>query len=325
MRRNIFARALPLVSLTLLLSGCATTYTNPVIRADVPDPTIIRDGQTYYAAATTNNRPGGVYPRFVSTDLVNWTPSGYIFDQRPSWAKGDFWAPELFQHNGKTYCYYTARAKSDNISCIGVATADRPDGAFTDHGPLVRWTNEAIDSYVFEDGGQLYIIWKAYGLQPRPIELLAQRLTDDGLHLVGEPFTLLTDTENIGMEGACVFHRGDYYYILYAARDCCSPKSDYEVRVARSRAFAGPYEKYSGNPILKGDGKYIQSCGHGTLVDTPDGRLYYLCHAFLTGHYDQGRQAILQQLELTRDGWVKFTTGNVTRARQKMPFKSGKR
>ncbi len=295
------------------------TFENPVIRQDVPDPTIIRVGEDYYAAGTSGNA-SQVYPMFHSRDLVHWDSVGHVFAQWPDWTMGSFWAPELFQNGDTFLCYYTARDRSDSTSCIGVATAPSPIGPFTDRGPLVKWTNEAIDSYVFNDEGQLYITWKAYGLNPeRPIELLASRLSADGLQLEGEPFSLLTDYEDLGMEGQCIFRHGKYYYLLYAARDCCTERSDYEVRVARATQFQGPYEKYEGNPILRGDGAYIQSCGHGTLVQTPGGKYYYLCHSYLIGRYKEGRQPILQELTIGEDGWPHFATGDVTVAEQPWP------
>lgn len=296
--------------LFLLLAACSGSRSfvqNPVIDADTPDPTVIRVGKTYYAAATSGNA-AQVYPRFRSRDLKTWTPMGHIFDEWPAWTNGSFWAPELFEWNGRVLCYYTARQKSDSTSCIGVAVADGPEGKFVDHGPLVRTTNEAIDSYVYQDNGQLYITWKAYGLDPshRPIEILAQRLSSDGLRLEGTPFTLLRDDERIGMEGQCFFRSGDYYYMLYSIRDCCSPQSDYAVSVARSRSFTGPYEKYPGNPILQGNGKTIQSCGHGTLVETSRGQWYYLCHAYFYDRYREGRKAILQHMQMGDDLWPHF-------------------
>ena len=313
------------IAVCLLLTACSQqqNFTNPVIRSDVPDPTIILWQGRYYAAATSGDKPSA-YPAFVSDDMVHWQSTGHIFPAWPEWTEGAFWAPELFvnPNNGKTYCYYTARAKKDHISCIGVASADKPTGPFTDHGELVRTGNEAIDSYVFRDtDGTIYITWKAYGLtQGRPIELLAQRLSPDGLYLEGKPFTLLTDVEDIGMEGQCIVKRGNYYFLLYSARDCCSPRSDYEVRIARATSFAGPYEKYAGNPILMGDGTDIQSCGHGTIVETAKGRMFYLCHAYEPGErWKIGRQAILQELVETKDGWLRFKTGQKTVIKQKAP------
>jgi beta-xylosidase len=313
----------------------------PVIDADAPDPSVIRYGDTYYAAATSGNKPQA-YQRYRSKDLLTWEPMGFIFDEWPEWTCGSFWAPELFDLCGRTMCYYTARQKSDSTSCIGVAMADGPEGKFKDYGPLVRTTNEAIDAFVFRDGTQLYISWKAYGLDPshRPIELLCQRLSDDGLHLQGEPFTLLRDDERQGMEGQCIFRQGDWWYILYSIRDCCSPKSDYAVSVARSHSIQGPWEKYEKNPILegktpsdfcppsltlpncsasnrqlplkgekkkspfKGDLEGLQSCGHGTMVRTPQGDMYYLCHAYYWNRYKEGRKAVLFRLDIGEDGWV---------------------
>ena len=295
-----------------------------VIDADAPDPSVIRVADTYYAAATSGNKPHA-YQRYRSKDLLTWEPMGFIFDEWPDWTCGSFWAPELFDLKGRTMCYYTARQKSDSTSCVGVAMADGPEGKFVDYGPLVRTTNEAIDAFVFRDGDQLYITWKAYGLDPskRPIELLCQKLSADGLHLEGEPFMLLRDDERQGMEGQCVFRQGDWWYILYSIRDCCSPKSDYAVSVARSHSIEGPWEKYEGNPILegetpsnsplngenkkspfKGDLEGLQSCGHGTMVRTPKGEMYYLCHAYYWNRYKEGRKAVLFRLEIGKDGWI---------------------
>lgn len=306
-----------------LVLSCAShaTFVNPVIKSDVPDPSVIRVDDSYYLAGTSVNATP-VYPIYRSSDLVNWSQIGAIFETPPSWASGDFWAPELYHHNGKYYCYYTARAKADGISCIGVAVADSPEGPFVDHGPLVRWTNEAIDAFVYDDNGQLYVTWKAYGLDGgRPIELLGSRLSSDGLRLEGEPFTMLVDTEEIGMEGQCLFKKGGYYYMLYSTRDCCSERSDYEVYVARAKKITGPYEKYSKNPILKGDGEDVQSCGHGTMTETPDGCMFYICHSFMKGtDFYLGRQPMMQELVLTDDGWVQFKTGRTTKIKQNTPF-----
>lgn len=295
--------------LPLLLAGGPREARNPVIRTDLADPSVIRIGDTYYAAGTSGNasRP---YPMYQSTDLVTWSPRNTVFDRWPDWTCGDFWAPELFVNDGKVLVYYTARQKADRTSCIGVAVADDIDSPFVDMGPLVRTTNEAIDAFVIRVDGTLYVTWKAYGLEPgRPIELLAQALTPDGLSLAGEPFSLLRDDENIGLEGQCIFREGEYYYILYSIRDCCSPRSDYAVSVARSKSFTGPYEKFSGNPILEGNGVDIQSCGHGTLVRTRRNRMFYLCHAHLLGKVRQGRQPILEELRIGKDGWPYFVGG----------------
>lgn len=284
------------------------------------DPSMIRIKDTYYATGTSSEW-APFYPVFVSKDLVNWKQTGHIFNNKPDWTSNSFWAPELYYHNNKVYCYYSARRKSDGVTYIGVATADSPTEEFTDYGPVVEYGTEAIDAFVYNDNGQLYISWKAYGLDKRPIELLCSRLSDDGLRLEGEPFSLLTDNENIGMEGQYHFKQDGYYYIVYAVHGCCGPQSDYDVYVARSENFRGPYEKYANNPILRGGGRDYISIGHGTVATTPDGRLFYLCHAYLKGDgFYAGRQPVLQELYVTADNWVQFKTGDIALRKQPVPF-----
>ena len=124
------------------------------------------------------------------------------------------------------------------------------------------------------------------------------------------------------MEGQCIFKHGGYYYLIYSAHSCCGRGSDYDVYVARATDFKGPYEKFSGNPILHGGIGDFQACGHGTVVAVPDGRMFYLCHAYLAGDgFCTGRQPVLHELEITGDGWPRFKTGSVAMKRQPAPFK----
>ncbi|MDL2222120.1 family 43 glycosylhydrolase [Parabacteroides sp. OttesenSCG-928-N08] len=305
-----------------LLSFCSLTaqnsYTNPVIAGDLADPTVIRIGEYYYATATSSEWAPH-YPMFRSDDLVNWKQIGHIFDNKPTWTLSSFWAPELYYHNGKLFAYYTAR-NQQGVSYIGVATADSPESPFTDHGVIVEYGTEAIDAFILEDAGKLYISWKAYGLDNRPIELLGCQLSDDGLRLEGEPFTLLRDDEGIGMEGQHWMKEGDYYYMIYSPKSCCGPGSDYQVYVARSRHLKGPYQKDADNPILQGGGDVL-SCGHGTLTTTPDGRMYYLFHGYLKeAAFYGGRQVMLQEMIFDEQQRLRFKSGNIVQLEQPMPF-----
>ena len=249
-----------------LFSQDVSYFDNPVNRGVFADPSIVKVVDTYYVTATSSEWAPHL-PVFTSVDLINLEQVGHIFNEKPEWTSHSFWAPELYYLSNKMYCYYTARRKSDNVSYIGVASSEGTSLDFKDHGPIIEYGTEAIDPFVYEDNGDLYITWKAYGLDNRPIELLGSRLSSDGLRLEGEIFSLLKD-EGIGLEGQYHFKQGNYYYIIYSAKSCCGPGSDYDVRVARSTSFRGPYEKYSENPILYGDGKDYISCGHGTVVET---------------------------------------------------------
>lgn len=268
---------------------------NPVIPGDFADPSIIRRGQTYYATGTSSEWAPH-FPLFRSTDLLHWKQMGYVLKQTPSWAAASFWAPELFYRKGTYYVYYVARKKVDGISCIGVATAQDPAKGFTDRGILLEFGREAIDPFVIEENGKLYITWKAYGLDQRPIELLGRGLSDDGLKVEGEPFTLLRDEEKKGLEGQCLVKRGGYYYLFYSVGNCCGGRCSYKVEVARSAFLQGPYTKFANNPVLSGTDEW-KCTGHGTIVTSEKGKDFYLYHAYSkTDDVYTGRQGMLGEV-----------------------------
>ncbi|MGQ8338818.1 family 43 glycosylhydrolase [Sunxiuqinia sp. A32] len=279
-----------------------------VIPGDLPDPSVIEVDGTFYASGTSGNW-GPVYPIYKSTDLENWSFVSYVFQDKPDWTINSFWAPELFYFNDTYYCYYTARRK-DGISCIGVATTKDIEKGFEDKGVIIDWGSEAIDAFVYDENGKLYITWKAYGLDPKPIQLLVSELSDDGLSLVGEPWIALTtesDTWEDGMmEGQCIIPRDDYLYMLYSGNGCCGPGCNYMVGVARAKSMKGPWEKYDKNPIIKGN--YYWKCpGHGTAVQK-ENQWFYLYHAYNTHNFPQlGRTALLSSIQWNPEtGWPSF-------------------
>ncbi len=291
-----------------------SVYRNPVVPGDFPDPSVIRAGDTYYVAGTSSEW-AEPYRLYESKDLINWQYLGGLFREMPEWTMGSYWAPELYYNNGTYFVYYTARRKSDKKSFIGVAATKDVRQGFTDHGLIVEWTNEAIDAFVVEIDGKRYITWKAYGLdQGRNIEILGAELSDDGLRVVGKAFNLLTaDTDGWeagGMEGQCLVKRGEYIYMFYAGNGCCGRGCNYQTGVARAKSIQGPWEKYSGNPILYGDDHWRCS-GHGTLVETPDRRSFFMYHAYnaATDVY-LGRQGMLDEVIWDKTtGWPAFRYG----------------
>lgn len=301
------------------------TYRNPVISGDFPDPSVIRVGYTYFAAATSSEW-GPPYRLYESNDLINWKYIGGLFKNMPSWTMGSYWAPELFYHDHTYFVYYTARRKSDKKSFIGVATTSDIREGFTDRGLIVEWTNEAIDAFVIEIGGERYITWKAYGLDDgRKIEILGAKLSDDGLKISGEVFTILSPEQDNweagGMEGQCLVEHDGYIYMFYAGNSCCGRNCNYQTGVARAKTITGPWEKYAGNPILYGDDHF--SCpGHGTLVETPDNRYFYMYHAYDAAiNVYLGRQGMLDEVIWDKTtGWPAFRYGKTPSLQAEVPF-----
>lgn len=277
--------------------------TAAAISGDFPDPSIIRTANGYYAAGTSSEWAPH-YPVYHSTDLKSWKQTGYVFNKTPDWIVGSFWAPEYYKIKDTYYIYYTARRKSDNISCIGVATSKYPDHGFTDHGVVIDHGKEAIDAFVYNDKGQLYITYKAYGLDNRPIELLARKLTPDGLKAYGETVSLLKDDNRKGMEGQSFLKHGKYYYLFYSAGDCCGLGCSYHVKVARSTSFLGPYEKYEASELLTPAPGWKCS-GHGTFVLDAQGKHHYIMHAYnQRSEVFTGREGMMATLSWNgKDGW----------------------
>lgn len=305
--------------------GPVVTYRNPVIAGDFADPSVIRVGDTYYAVGTSSEW-GPAYPIYSSKNLVDWEYVGPVFAELPAWTIGSFWAPELFFRNGTFFVYYTARRKSDKQSFIGVASTKDLKKGFKDHGVIIEWTKEAIDAFVVEDKGRLFITWKAYGLDKgRGIELLGAELSQDGLKVIGKEFSLIKADPNNweagGAEGQAIFKRGNFWYMLYSGNACCGDKCDYQVGFARAEKLQGPWTKYSGNPVLFGDNTW-KCPGHGTVVVTPDNRYFYLHHAYNGVDFTfGGRQGVLSELVWDEASkWPAFRYGKTTPSQAEAPM-----
>lgn len=295
-----------------------TTYSNPVIAGDFPDPSVIRVGEEYWATATS----GGWAPHFPilhSRNLVDWETVGAVFMKAPAWAKGDFWAPELAEDQGRFYVYYVARRNDGpgkkGTLCVAVATATAPDGPYTDHGPLVCQDIGSIDAMTLRDEKhRRYLIWKEDGndrQQPTPI--WAQPLSEDGLRLTGKRREILRNNlawEGPVVEGSFILKHGDWFYHFYSGNACCGRSCNYALGVARSKTLLGDWKKYQGNPILSANETW-QCPGHGSIVTIPDGRTFLLYHSYRrrVDTFNVGREALLDEIKWNSDGWPIINNG----------------
>ncbi|MGI8995975.1 MAG: family 43 glycosylhydrolase [Pyrinomonadaceae bacterium] len=301
-------------------------FKNPVIPGDFPDPSVIRVGEDYWAMTTTGTWAPH-FPILHSRDLVNWRIVGYVFQQRPSWVKSDFWAPEIVHDRGRFLVYYTARrddgAGKVGSLCVAVTTASAPTGPYIDHGALVCEIAElknvgSIDAFFIRDEQNIpYLIWKADGndAEPdQPSSIFAQRLSEDGLTLLGKRQEILRNTEpweRHVTEGSFILRRGGWFYHFYSGNACCGRGCKYALGVARARRLLGPWEKSKNNPILV-DNEDWQCPGHGSIVSTPDGRDILLYHSYRKRRdtFSIGREALLDEVQWDQDGWPVINSGN---------------
>lgn len=296
------------VAFVLLVASVPSFAQQLVMRGDHPDPSVVRIGNEYWASATTSNW-FPAYPLMKSKDLVSWKQQGYVFEKMPDWADYYFWAPEITYENGKVYVYYAAHKKNGNL-CIAVASADRPEGPYKDHGPLICQVDGSIDAFPMRDeNGKLYLIWKEDGnsiKQPTPI--FAQQMNEERTAMIGDKVELFRNSlpwEGNLVEGVSMMKQNGYYYAFYAAAGCCGTGCTYKTGVARSKQLLGPWEKYDKAPLLPDDSTW-RCKGHGTPIEK-DGKFYFLYHAYRNeqGVYT-GREGLIQPFHFTTDGWIEF-------------------
>ena len=319
MWKALAAASLALVSTNVPAGHRAGSYANPVLDADFPDPTVIRapDG-SYYGYATQAKR-GGIWINLQlarSKDLIHWRYIGDALPVKPAWASQtqDFWAPHV-SREGKGYILYFS-AKPDTSDerhglCLGVATAASPNGPFRDIGhPLQCGTGFVnIDPMEYYDPatGKHLLYWGS-GFEP----IKVQELAPDMLSFApgSAPKNLVSPTPGrsafpvliaagaaarnrnstarssfpVLIEGSWVIRHGAYYYLFYSGDNCCGPKANYAVMVARSKSATGPFEtleQVTGKPhsiILEKRGNWIAP-GHNSIVTDRSGRDWIVYHA----------------------------------------------
>lgn len=233
-------------------------FQNPVLVNDFADPFVWQVNGKFYAYATNAN--GKNIQVATSPDMVNWTLGTDAMPGLPSWAKfgGSLvWAPDVTQIGSKFVMYYTARDKASNKQCVGVATADAPEGKFKDSStkPLVCQVDEGgtIDPDVFKDNGKLYLYFKNDGnCCSIATSLYAQELAADGLSVTGQPTKLMSNDaawEGAVVEGPQMFKHDNSYYLFFSANDYSGV--DYAVGYASCKSPTGPCDQAAENPILK--------------------------------------------------------------------------
>lgn len=280
-----------------------------VLPGDYPDPSVVKIGQSYWATATTSNW-APIFPLLESKNLVDWQTKSFVFTKPPSWADYYFWAPEISYDNNKVYVYYSAHKRGGNL-CLAVASADKPEGPYTDLGPLICQEVGSIDAFPMRDvDGKLYMIWKEDGNSvKKPTPIWAAPMKEDRTAILAdekvELFRNDQEWEANLVEGVAMIRHGDFFYALYAGAGCCGRECTYGVGVARSKSLLGPWEKYEKNPVIKTEGDW-KCPGHGTAIEH-NGKFYFLYHAYDTdaGVYS-GRQGVLSEFAFTEDQWIEF-------------------
>ena len=278
----------------------------PLFKQDFADPFVLsHDGQ--FIAYATNR--GINLPMAASRDLVTWSfvmdpaqPKKQL-DGMPTlaaWVKeGRTWAPEVIKAGGRWLLYYTAHHRKKDRQCVGAAVAAAPTGPFRDMSaePLVCQDDlgGTIDAHPFRDSdGQLYLYYKNDGNNPRvlkPSQIWAQRLSVDGLRLVGEAVPLVRNDKHWEwrvVEAPAMVRRPDGGYSLFFSANHFGWEADqrfsnYAIGYAQCKGPIGPCTDAPENPILYSYNSRSAGClsgpGHPAIF-TAGGRSFIAFHAW---------------------------------------------
>lgn len=272
----------------LALAFAALAIHNPVYARDFPDPFVLKVGRMYYAYATNGN--GANVQTATSTDLLHWRPGPDALPKLGSWDfPGNTWAPEVARVGGRYVLYYTA---SSGTQCVGRAVAKTPLGPFVDtfRGPLV--CQKALGGSIDPDPSGGYLYWKSDGNSiGQRTKIWAQKLSADGLHLVG-PRRAVEENGNQVWEGGVVEgpemrRHGGRYFLFYSGGNF--DDDSYAVGYATCRGPLGPCRDAPENPVLK-TGCRAHGPGHNTFAGP-----YIVYHAWNPAHTK--RQLWLSRLE----------------------------
>ena len=242
---------------------------NPMLWADVPDPDVIRVGDTFYLVSTTMHLMPGA-PIMKSKDLKNWETVGYIFDKLTDSPKYDLlqgtaygrgqWATSLKYHKGKFYALL-APNEQGAMGDTYIFSAEKAEGPWT----IVSRMRHFHDcSLFFDDDDRVYVI---YGTGEM-MELKAD-LSDviEGTHR--QIFQREEDEKGL-LEGSRVIKHNGKYYLLMISHTYGPGKHRREV-CYRSDNIHGPWEK---QVILESEFGGFSYEAQGTIVDTEDGDWY---------------------------------------------------
>jgi arabinan endo-1,5-alpha-L-arabinosidase len=293
----------------------------------VTDPSIIKEGNTYYIFST-----GPGIPIRTSTDLVHWQLVGQVFPGVPGWAMNmipganEFWAPGVAFFDGEYHLYYAVSTFGSDRSVIGLATnatldPTASDYHWVDQGEVIASTPgktdwNAIDpDPIVVDGG---LVWLAFGSQWSGIKLaaidpqtgkLVKASTPPGSGPTPKLYSLASRPASRPIEAPFIFYSDGYYYLFASFNDCCmGAASTYEIMVGRSRSIAGPYRDESGKPMMDGGGTLVLR-GAGTVrgpgsngVLADDGQDWIVYQ-----YYDAADNGVaklgIQPLDWTKGGW----------------------
>ena len=252
-------------------------YNNPIIKdkytAD-PAALVYKDKVYLYTGHDVPEKDFNFYKMndwlvYSTSDMIHWQEHPVPLKVSDfAWAKGDAWASQVIERNGKFYWYVAVEHGTVPGKAIGIAVSDSPTGPFKDALGKALITNDMttktkiswddIDpSVIIDDDGQAYLFWgntvcNYVKLKPNMTEM------DGPIQSIDLPnFT----------EAPWIHKHKGWYYLSYAYQ---FPE---KIAYAMSKSINGPWE-YKGilNEIAGNS-----NTNHQAIIDFK-GKSYFIYH-----------------------------------------------
>ena len=290
------------------------SFTNPILPGAYPDPSICRVGDDFYMVNSSFEMFPGL-PIHHSRDLVNWELVGHGLHRKEQCidpicltnvqSDGGIHAPTMRYHKGLFYIittnvYVPQDCPEGFNPCKNfIITAKDPAGPWSE--PQVIDGAPGIDPDIFfDDDGRVWYVGthtpedQAY---PGQGEIWLQELDLATVSLKGERHFLWRGTGGDWVEGPHIYKYNDRYYLMTAEG---GTGFNHAVTVASSATITGPYVSNPKNPVLTsrhlGLDYWVNSTGHGDLVQLSDGRWFMVCLGIrndIQGRSNMGRETHL--------------------------------
>lgn len=303
------------------------------------DPSIAKDGNTYYVFATGKTKSGGQFTIRCSPDLKQWKICGQVFDQIPAWIRKEspgteeLWAPDISYYKGQYRLYYAYSLFGKNTSGIALATNKTldprsPDYKWEDQGLVLRSveadTFNAIDpNFIVDKEGRTWLAFGSFwsGIKMRELDPATGKLSASNSQLyslasrtkpaVAEPAKPGLPPDWQAVEAPFLVYHDGYYYLFVSWDLCCrGVKSNYHVVVGRSSSVTGPYLDKSGRALAEGGGSEVMVAnkrwlgpGGQSVLMQPNGPAIMVFHAY--GATD-GKPALQVSTIAWEGGWPKI-------------------
>lgn len=293
---------------------------NPLFRADMPDPDMIRVGDDFYMVSTTMYYMPAT-PILKSRDLQHWQIVSYVCNNiadndiyhlkngRHAYGKGQ-WATSLMQYKGRFYacfvCHDMGKTYLFSTDDIEKSDWDRTELEAVYHDmSFLCWEDKV---YLVYGNGSIRIV----------------ELKEDFSGVVEGSDRLLLDTPKDGIrlrcEGCRAYVKDGWIYLLFIEWPEDTPeKTGIRREVCyRLKDLSGAYER----KILLQDDMWIPGCGiaQGVIFNDADSNWYAV---MFQDSGAVGRVPFLMPVEW-KDGWPVFGNEGKVPESVEVPFEETK-